>query len=59
MSSALGTVGRRFVRIGRSSATGMPLRVMTKVSPATTAFITLALSLRSSRCAIVFGIGPL
>ena len=32
----------------------MPLRVTTKVSPAATASITLALSLRSSRCAMVW-----
>ena len=47
---------RRPDRTGRSSATGSPLRVTTKVSPAATAAITLALSLRSSRCAMVFGI---
>ena len=38
---------------GRSSATGSPCRVTMKVSPAVTASITFAFSLRSSRCAIV------
>ena len=44
---------RRPARNGRSSAIGSPLRVTTKVSPPATASITFALSLRSSRCAIV------
>lgn len=39
--------------MGRSSATGTPLRVTTKVSPAVTASVTLASSVRSSRRAMV------
>ena len=41
MSSVLGTKPRRVVLIGRSSATGTPLRVTTNVSPDTTASVTL------------------
>jgi hypothetical protein len=48
-----GRSGRWCGRIGRSSATGSPLRVTMNVSPTVTASITIALSLRSSRCAIV------
>ena len=51
-TSSLVTKVRRPGRIGRSSATGSPFRVTTNVSPAATASITLALSLRSSRWAL-------
>ena len=49
-SSALGTNGRRGVVTGRSSATGAPLRVTTKLSPAATAAMIAAFWFRSSRC---------
>lgn len=54
--AALGTNVGLLEPSGRSSATCLPLRVTTKVSPATTASITAALLFRGSRCARVLDI---
>jgi hypothetical protein len=51
--SRFGTKRRRPSANGRSSATGSPLRVMMKVSPAATVSIIRAFWFRRSRCGIV------
>src|SRR5215211_5977378 len=50
--SARGTNRRRLRASGRNSATGVPLRVTTKLAPASTAASICAFWLRKSRCAM-------